>query len=274
MADVELSPTGDAGKFYVYIYRDPREGKGRQPLYVGKGSPQHSRAESHWRRGSHNAFFARILAKIRDAGLDPIIEIAGYFDDEAMAFAFEMELIAQFGRRNIGTGCLTNLTDGGEGASGMVPSQRARDASRSRLKNIRAAQWDDPDFRSKALANLAAGRADPVARKKSVAGIVAAKAALAADPVRLAAQNEQRSHLRKIAWENPETRQKYLDGMKVTRTSRSTKMRERWEEPEYRAEHGAKVGAAAKAAWADPETRRKRIEAIRAGRRAKGKSPK
>jgi hypothetical protein len=271
MADNAVSPTGEASKFYVYVYRDPRPGKGLSPIYVGKGSGTNlKRAHWHWLRGADNRIFERILSKIRQSGLDPIIEIDARFYKEEDALDHERKLIALFGRRNLNAGTLANLTDGGEGFSGWVatPEQRAR--SSARLKQFREQKWqDDPEFRAAALRNLAKGRADTSVRQKAVSGIKASKAALSADPVRLAAQNEQRGQLRKIAWENPETRQKYLDGMKVTRAARSAKMKDRWQDPEYRAEHGAKVGAATKAAWADPETRLKRIEAIRAGRRAK-----
>jgi len=45
---------------------------------------------------------------------------------EAKAFESEMALIDLFGRKDLGTGCLRNLTDGGEGASGNIPSIEAR----------------------------------------------------------------------------------------------------------------------------------------------------
>lgn len=112
-------------RFCVYLYRDPRPGKRNQPIYVGKGSRKRNRADAHWRNGCKvNLLFAGILGKIRAAGLEPIIEIVGWFDDEAGAFALECALIKRFGRRDQGSGPLANLTDGGEG--GANPSDEVR----------------------------------------------------------------------------------------------------------------------------------------------------
>lgn len=46
---------------------------------------------------------------------------------EADAFALELSLIAQHGRIDKRTGCLRNLTDGGEGASGTVVSESTKE---------------------------------------------------------------------------------------------------------------------------------------------------
>jgi hypothetical protein len=43
-------------------------------------------------------------------------------DSEIEAFQTEQELIGNWGRKDLGTGCLYNLTNGGEGASGAVHS--------------------------------------------------------------------------------------------------------------------------------------------------------
>lgn len=73
MADDGVPPAAGSGKFYVYVYRDPRPGKNRQPIYVGKGIGD--RAELHWRWRCANPFLAQVLGKIRGAGLAPTIEI-------------------------------------------------------------------------------------------------------------------------------------------------------------------------------------------------------
>jgi hypothetical protein len=112
--------------FVVYIYRDPRRRKKKQPIYVGKGTVAQNRPDTHWYGYNDNPFLNRVLAKIRGAGLVPIIEIYAGFDNEADAFKCEIALIAQFGRRDLGTGTLCNLTDGGEGMTGNKRSPETR----------------------------------------------------------------------------------------------------------------------------------------------------
>lgn len=47
-------------------------------------------------------------------------------ESEAEAFENEVALIWYYGRKDLGTGCLRNLTEGGEGAAGWVPSEETR----------------------------------------------------------------------------------------------------------------------------------------------------
>lgn len=49
-----------------------------------------------------------------------------YVPCEAEAFELEMTLIAWYGRKDLGTGCLRNFTNGGEGATGHRISEMAR----------------------------------------------------------------------------------------------------------------------------------------------------
>jgi hypothetical protein len=140
-------------QFYVYLIRDPRPDKHGVPIYVGKGNG--SRAKKHWRAGAEhsNPLLARVFAKCRRLDLVPLVEIVRYFEAEADAFLFEVELIAQYGRRDLGVGGLCNLTDGGEGQSGNLASaERARKLSADidlvKLRNERIRQRHaEPEFR-------------------------------------------------------------------------------------------------------------------------------
>ena len=129
-------------KFYVYVYRDPRPGKGKVPIYVGKGKG--TRSDIHlFPSKNPGRTLNRIIAKCRVLGLKPIVRIGAYFDNEKDALKHEMTLIALYGRRDLGAGTLCNLTDGGEGTSGWVPSKRVRQAISAR---VRALHKSNPDY--------------------------------------------------------------------------------------------------------------------------------
>ncbi len=137
MAENTLPLFADAGKFYVYVYRDPRPRKKNVPIYVGKGTAANRRADKHWNHGATNPMFINVLEKIRNAGLKPAIEIVGWFDDEDSALYCEMELIRKIGRRDINTGSLCNLNEGGIGPVIISETTRKRmsDAAKARETN-------------------------------------------------------------------------------------------------------------------------------------------
>jgi hypothetical protein len=65
-------------------------------------------------------FAVRVTRKILDTGSSPIISFAQKNMTEEDALALEIKLISKYGRRDIGTGILTNCTDGGDqGAPGL-----------------------------------------------------------------------------------------------------------------------------------------------------------
>ena len=86
--------------FYVYTYL--RED--RTPYYVGKGSGE--RAFKKWGKG---------IKPPKD--LSRIVIVEDNLDEQT-AFDLERKLIAEYGRKDLGTGILYNMTDGGEGSSG------------------------------------------------------------------------------------------------------------------------------------------------------------
>lgn len=105
--------------FYTYVYRDPRND---EPFYVGKG--KNKRALYHVDRSDQHPLTRR-LAKLKKAGVAPVIEIIPAID-ENHAYFLEECLVEIFGRRNIGTGTLWNLTDGGRGVRGLVTTNETR----------------------------------------------------------------------------------------------------------------------------------------------------
>ena len=111
-------------RYYVYSYAYP-DGT---PYYIGKGSGRRHRVHLCDAKAGRNTnkYAVRVTAKIIRNGAEPVVTIIreGLSNDEACAL--EVELIAHYGRRDIGTGCLTNGTDGGDkGAIGLSDAARA-----------------------------------------------------------------------------------------------------------------------------------------------------
>jgi hypothetical protein len=107
---------------YVYIYYDPRTNP-TIPIYVGKGI--NGRMYEHLTE-CHNPLFKRKLKKIKDLGLQPIIEKHTDNLSDQEALVLEIELIKKFGRLDLNTGTLCNFTDGGEGSAGRIVLESTR----------------------------------------------------------------------------------------------------------------------------------------------------
>ena len=236
-------------KFYVYVYRDPRPRKGMQPVYVGKGTGD--RDMSHWLRGSHNKPLQDFMSHVRLAGLVPTCQRVFETDDEQEAFAKEVELITLYGRRIDKTGTLFNLTDGGEGVSGM----RKTEAQKAVDGRFSTEHWQDPAYRAK---------------------VVAAQTAAQNTPEAIARKVESSTE----AWAKPEVREKRQKGIKNARSTDASKAKTsaqakaQWTNPEYAAKQTAKnqeianrvevkaaKAAASKALWADPVWKAKMLAA-------------
>lgn len=177
--------------FYVYVLRDPRPGKNEQPIYVGKG--QGNRANYHFRKAKvhDNPLLRRVLTKIRAVSLKPLVSIENC-RDEADAYQREIDSIAQFGRRDLGTGSLCNLTSGGEGSDGGIfrklhadPEFRKKHSDRARAHieklntpehraqssdRMRRLHYTNPEF----IEALIKRNADPVFQAKRIAAVKAA----------------------------------------------------------------------------------------------------
>ena len=99
-------------QYYTYVYKDPL--KNMEPFYVGKGNGK--RLYRHLSRKDKHPLTQRLQKMLRE-GNKPDIEIINV-TCENTAFRLEMFLINQYGRKDLGTGPLLNLTDGGEGGNG------------------------------------------------------------------------------------------------------------------------------------------------------------
>lgn len=113
----------DPNRFYVYAYlraKDSDHGKKLTPYYIGKG--QGNRASSKSGRGASRSKGRRAPTP-KDKSYITFIQ-EGLTEPEA--FALEIYSIALYGRIDIGTGILRNMTDGGEGGSGISDETRRR----------------------------------------------------------------------------------------------------------------------------------------------------
>jgi hypothetical protein len=100
-------------RFYTYAYL--REDK--TPYYVGKG--QGNRAyKKHWRSKSRGGYFT-------PPEKNRIIILKNNLT-EKNAYKHEMYMINVFGRKDLGTGILRNMSNGGEGASGVSPWNKGK----------------------------------------------------------------------------------------------------------------------------------------------------
>lgn len=101
---------------YMYVREDG------SPYYVGKGRP--GRPYS---------------GKGKPCAVPPKERIVIYREgiDEETAFRLERELIAEYGRKDLGTGVLRNKSDGGEGPSGRIVSEEVRRRMSEAMKGER-----------------------------------------------------------------------------------------------------------------------------------------
>ena len=89
--------------YYVYEYL--REDN--TPYYIGKGR------KDRWKSKDHTV------------GIPPKGRVRFVATDlsEQEAKDLEIELIAKYGRKDLGTGILRNMTNGGEGSSGRIATK-------------------------------------------------------------------------------------------------------------------------------------------------------
>lgn len=113
------SPTieGVANNYYTYMLVDPRD---NLPFYIGKGKGR--RCNQHISEAKAGGYSRKcnVIRKILKLGMSPVVKIVDSGLDEPAAFELEQFLIQEIGRLDLGTGRLTNCTNGGEGASGAV----------------------------------------------------------------------------------------------------------------------------------------------------------
>lgn len=260
-------------QFFVYVYRSP-DGS---PFYVGKGL--RSRISQ---RGNRSPEFLAYLAALVAQGLEPIVDVEPQ-PDEATAYLRERELIALYGRSNIGTGSLVNKTSGGEGMRDVWLSDEDRERARVQMAALKA----NRAVEAKRVARLRAIQKDPVYienRRKGQKRRQERPEQREANLSQLASMHEdvaiqaRRASSIAASWDDEAARAARLAGMKkamesggARRRSQSVKAifdgplgdarrariadaaRSRWADTAYR----DRVSESCKAAFSDPERAKK-----------------
>jgi hypothetical protein len=121
----------DSSELGFYTYCWLRESG--TPYYVGKGKEDRA-----WRKGSPDS--SRVLL------------LKTHLSEEE-AFRHETYMIYVFGRKDLGTGILRNLTNGGEGASGQVFSEATKQFRSERMKGDK-----NPSKRPEVAAKISASK--------------------------------------------------------------------------------------------------------------------
>lgn len=164
--------------FYVYaLLRPPKMGGHGPyaPFYIGKGKG--SRATAHLRYSktetTHKSAIVRKL--FHDLGIVPFsILRMGLTENEA--FEWERLYISIYGRESNNTGVLTNLTDGGDGASGAKHSALTK---RKMSESAKAAATEE--VRTRRADGLRAYLATPEGRESRVSNAEKMHATLGPD---------------------------------------------------------------------------------------------
>lgn len=120
--------------YYTYVLIDPRN---CQPFYVGKGTKR--RMYDHWKhrhaKRVSNWQLKRVLCELEQLGLRPTYVKVVDNVCEQEAFSKEVELIHEYGRLDMGTGTLCNMTCGGDGVGSRSKEWRKRKSQTETEKN-------------------------------------------------------------------------------------------------------------------------------------------
>ena len=141
--------------YYVYCLkrpdkRDPFDIESWQPFYIGYGKNgrmfDHRQEAKRTKRCRENTIKVKIIHKTWDSKADIFEEIIIDNLSKVDAQEIEMFYIALYGRINKNTGCLSNLTDGGEYNGDRVVTPETRE--RMRISHLK--RWEGPEERLKA----------------------------------------------------------------------------------------------------------------------------
>lgn len=119
----------------AYLYRHIRLDK-NQPFYIGIGSDADGKYTRAYNVFSRNNFWKNIINKTE-------YEVEILLDDISWEEAIEKEIefIKLYGRTNLNTGTLCNLTNGGEGSLGAIVSEETKRKRSKTMKGVKKPLW-------------------------------------------------------------------------------------------------------------------------------------
>lgn len=271
--------------FYVYVHRRDDTG---EIFYVGKGS--RLKEDRPFKRAfdesnGRSNFWKGVVSK---AG-GRVVEIVGVLPTEEGAFVLEKALIRHYRRRSDG-GTLVNLTEGGDGVSGVISSP---ETIRKRSEGIRRV-FERPEYLERCRDRLREMNQSPE-RRAQVSSEAKDRWASPGYRERLSQsmrraqgvpeRKERASHTSTLRWQDPLYRDKVLTalasfrakdperakrGLSVGHTLSKTpefraktaeRTRKMWENPAFRERRSQQ----AKASMQDPEFRAKAVKNLTAG---------
>jgi hypothetical protein len=209
------------------------------PFYIGKG-----KCKRAWSKTGHNQYWNRIVNKHNYE-----VKLLHENLSEVDAHEIETGLIEKYGRRNINTGCLVNMTCGGEGASGIIQT----DAQKQKRIDSNKETWNQPHKKTQRSLESKALWQNPEFKEKTQTSI---KEAYKNPELR-----KLRSEIAKNSWSNPETREKLLSSIKEAKSREgykefiSEKIKDGWTE-----EHRKIRSEQMKNRWKDPEFKKMMLE--------------
>lgn len=112
------------------VYRHIKLDK-KEPFYIGIGK-EHSRAYSHKGRN-------KVWKNIAKQGYEVELLFENLTWDQACEK--EKEFIALYGRKDLKTGILVNLTDGGDGALGRPMTERLKKLLKNSPNRFNLTEW-------------------------------------------------------------------------------------------------------------------------------------
>jgi hypothetical protein len=115
----------------AYLYRHIRHDK-NEPFYIGIGSDETYKRAFAKKKGDRNKIWHGIVSKT-DYEVEILLDGLSYSN----VIEKEKEFIALYGRINKHTGCLCNLTDGGEGVLGILHTEETKRKLSQKIKGCK-----------------------------------------------------------------------------------------------------------------------------------------